>query len=1706
MSIYGQQQSSLSNFTVSCSSLSSINRSPTYTTITNKPIMYDQHHLRHQAFRPVLSIMASLIMLMTIYCDHCSCSPSSSSLFIHSNSNSNQQKPSSYHMMMVNNGRYENARSLSSNKRFAIASPTSWTSTRSDRIQKTLMSMSSPYYQRKSLRPLNRKSNLNKDNNLWASESRLQLYQQYPSNQSSHIKPRPTTANTNVDSMESFDGSIVESMDRVDDDFIDYDEEENEMDQDIRSPDDQMTTMNRMKPASMPLRLIEQIRSYQMTDDMNETNHCDHLLAYDLMLNHSINSPIMEQRIIIESEHLELYLRLHPATNRKSTVDSSTSESMVNYDNNGNWNCRQMLQAQLSSTKSAIFDLSTSTFNVSCYLVYGPQFQCVLFTFTTHHFASILRSSNQKEQFCGMTVLKFNLLDNRCQLSLTVKQISATVHHKSGDNIGHRLIRNQFYQSIPSSIWEILHDTLPTIMAASTNITTTNEQSSSSSGSTVNCIRLCQTIPYTNYNERINRKNPNNKSHRNKPESNHELMVIENTKPKCIVHLDNRNVVNSNLNLNQNQAAAVSNHYSIASIGTTAGMGNSGLSVASSLATPQINEATKKTCIESSKHVLTHNGLVINHPTLKLIITRPRNEDFDPMEKETLQPLEFYLKLESKNLASNAQYFDLVLKKYKWSASASLLYPEIYPGILTGQTSVPVESAHHHQHHHGHHDHDRLPNVYFRFIFNNLKITKWGYRYVLKITLRSNPACYTIETTFGPFNVRPATDQSEQQPFTNDTNNNDVHFVWTTEKCHSVRINLQASIVIDRASQQVIGGHTNGHAPVSRFIDYLCDLNMEKLNIFLINFLANRAATTASDMIPSVVKARIAMQNSASHRSERRRLMARREWTFTHENDHARLVHDFIQDNGFRINGTQCLQMLFQSKNVSMLHHLDRKTNNKSTPAQSNSIQEQFNRYYESFAHFQQQQLRQRLINMTFIYSGELLLKIKQIYINDKPLYISPSPTSTSSGPKKVHFGLGFHRKTKVVDFKKNLTNRAVEKRKSDESTSTMATTQAENSNNEDEVEYLGSNNNQGSMTTTKPHRTRAKASGSNLNRHATTVGPFMIDDDKEHQFSNKSLIWILILFVNTLLVFGFIILLAVCYYRKIIYDTTIMKQQQQQISKMADSRRLDDDPASVRPTHRDDVFMLGTKDYHPTSSGSSYSSYGSGQHSSSPPLGFRRSAFVGAGERSLVDEMIYEKALKNQALKVQHMNRFISSAASKARYPSPLIIMAILNNNVVHKAQTNPSLTMDPQHEQKELTATDVLNNEATEVAVTTVPSPITITEVPVKEADSNDDKNQHPSISIATTSPDKQTLSLPHVKEESTKTERLEEIETPKPIVVNYNEDWDLLTPVSPSTSRSSNKIGSRNRQRRRSSLRPMANGRYSTLSLAHDEEAEDSSTGSSDSLDRTYSLRGDENEDEKYFIYKVKDINLVPRKECVGKVIVPRDMFGGRGHNITLEEFRKLIRQSSDEMLREAARQRFKYLAESYHLVASTQESETPVRQMYPAQGVFIKLDNEPYPWRREVDTSWTAKLQAEYERKFGPIQLSSSRQQRKRSSISPAQLGRLSRIQEEDKDRECEEEEENRNVWDPKRIIQQTQRRRNSTNRVAPLAMNVYDNKLSSTYPSRTSAFRTANHMGKYDWFQSQPATTSTSFDHRYGQRRKQPVARARYKGGRPPWRF
>lgn len=73
---------------------------------------------------------------------------------------------------------------------------------------------------------------------------------------------------------------------------------------------------------------------------------------------------------------------------------------------------------------------------------------------------------------------------------------------------------------------------------------------------------------------------------------------------------------------------------------------------------------SKKTCIESSRHIVTHNGLIIQHPTLKIISVGPPPEVLNEtvVEGETLWPLEFLLQLESKNSTTSAQYFDLVLK------------------------------------------------------------------------------------------------------------------------------------------------------------------------------------------------------------------------------------------------------------------------------------------------------------------------------------------------------------------------------------------------------------------------------------------------------------------------------------------------------------------------------------------------------------------------------------------------------------------------------------------------------------------------------------------------------------------------------------------------------------------------------------------------------------------------------------------------------------------------------------------------------------------------------------------------------------------------------------------------------------------------------------------------------------------------------------
>lgn len=136
-----------------------------------------------------------------------------------------------------------------------------------------------------------------------------------------------------------------------------------------------------------------------------------------------------------------------------------------------------------------------------------------------------------------------------------------------------------------------------------------------------------------------------------------EIIFFENVKSKCLIQFD------------QSYARAKVKSKSSKSVSGTSSLGNtnSGVSSLSSMtASSSSISATnpndnKKICVESSRHILTHNGLVIQHPTLR-IVPIPIESPMDIIEGQTLSSLEFYLKLDSKNPTSNAQYFDLVLK------------------------------------------------------------------------------------------------------------------------------------------------------------------------------------------------------------------------------------------------------------------------------------------------------------------------------------------------------------------------------------------------------------------------------------------------------------------------------------------------------------------------------------------------------------------------------------------------------------------------------------------------------------------------------------------------------------------------------------------------------------------------------------------------------------------------------------------------------------------------------------------------------------------------------------------------------------------------------------------------------------------------------------------------------------------------------------
>lgn len=215
----------------------------------------------------------------------------------------------------------------------------------------------------------------------------------------------------------------------------------------------------------------------------------------------------------------------------------------------------------------------------------------------------------------------------------------------------------------------MLHDTLPT-MINNNNTDSNNSMFNNPQNYINNCVSMCQTLPEHNH---INiRKTSNSRNQPNEP-----LIIIENIRPKCLLQIDNLNQNNNYMNNNHLPTnggkssgklsmffmQSSSSSFGANSVGSTASAANSQSSSSLPSTFQSQSDMIKKTCIESSKHVLTHNGLIINHPTLKLITTTSYDY-FEPIEKQNLQSLEFFLQLESKNRANNAQYFDLVLKVY----------------------------------------------------------------------------------------------------------------------------------------------------------------------------------------------------------------------------------------------------------------------------------------------------------------------------------------------------------------------------------------------------------------------------------------------------------------------------------------------------------------------------------------------------------------------------------------------------------------------------------------------------------------------------------------------------------------------------------------------------------------------------------------------------------------------------------------------------------------------------------------------------------------------------------------------------------------------------------------------------------------------------------------------------------------------------------
>lgn len=211
--------------------------------------------------------------------------------------------------------------------------------------------------------------------------------------------------------------------------------------------------------------------------------------------------------------------------------------------------------------------------------------------------------------------------------------------------------------SFTSSVWDLLLEQAPSMFQFID--TTGGSISSSSSIDTTDCATICQRLiePHTTQfgsNSITSRAIVRRRWHAN------EMIMITNTRPRCMMQFDPSNYRARVKGLHKsNLALSSSSSDSSNSASSNGQQTSSGLS-----SNPASLTESKKTCIESSRHIVTHNGLIIQHPTLKIISVGPPPEVLNEtvVEGETLWPLEFLLQLESKNSTTSAQYFDLVLK------------------------------------------------------------------------------------------------------------------------------------------------------------------------------------------------------------------------------------------------------------------------------------------------------------------------------------------------------------------------------------------------------------------------------------------------------------------------------------------------------------------------------------------------------------------------------------------------------------------------------------------------------------------------------------------------------------------------------------------------------------------------------------------------------------------------------------------------------------------------------------------------------------------------------------------------------------------------------------------------------------------------------------------------------------------------------------